>query len=192
MNMKQPWKPALLALFLGSVGSVAPAQQPAVQPQVEASQAVIAETSALPMASQEPTPLPPLAQFQYSGSQGFDGGEGCYGTPGTDWMSATVVDGSTAQITVTLPEKAKLFVNGDPTASTGPVRYFVVRRLEAGEVFKFVFRAEMENAAGVKLEEKKEVLLKGGSMEAFALHPWQKVPEEKKEEGEAPAAEGPK
>lgn len=117
--------------------------------------------------------------------------QSCISSDGSaDWMNGTIMEPNTAYVTVTLPEKAKLFVNGDPTASTGPVRYFVVRRMDDGETFKFDFRAEMENAAGVKLEEKKQVLLKAGSSESFNLTPWKKVPEEKKEEGGAaePAA----
>jgi uncharacterized protein (TIGR03000 family) len=127
---------------------------------------------------------------------------GCYGQsamsefgPGS---AEDVMEGGSAHVTVILPEAAKLFVNGDPTASTGETRYYVVKCLEHGKQYKFVFRAEMENAAKVKLEIIKNEMLTAGSSITLEFGggvdackgPWKKVKEEPKE-GEGGAAPAP-
>lgn len=113
-----------------------------------------------------------------------------------------VMDAGSAHVTVILPEAAKFFVNGDPTASTGETRYFVVKCMDNGKQYKFEFRAEMENAAKVKLEIKKTEMLSagasitlyfGGGVEA-CQGPWKKVPKDPKEGeggGEGAAAPAP-
>lgn len=110
-----------------------------------------------------------------------------------------VMEPGSAHVTVILPEAAKFFVNGDPTASTGETRYFVVKCMEHDKNYKFEFRAEMENAAKVKLEIKKtEMLSAGGSITLYfgsgvdaCQGPWKKVQEKKEGEGGEAAAPAP-
>lgn len=76
--------------------------------------------------------------------------------------------------TLNTPEKAKVFVNGDPTASEGAIRYYVVNHLEIGRTYKFEFAVEIENPAGVILQEKKTLTLSPGAREALSFKPFKK------------------
>jgi uncharacterized protein (TIGR03000 family) len=128
----------------------------------------------------------------------------CYGEPAVpDYgpgSAEDVMEAGSAHVTVILPEAAKFFVNGDPTASTGETRYFVVKCMDNDQQYKFEFRAEMENAAKVKLEIKKTEMLSagasvtlyfGGGVDA-CKGPWKKVEEKKEGDGAAdPAAPAP-
>ncbi len=120
-----------------------------------------------------------MGMYMGGGSQGF-----------ADSFASRPVDAGMAHFTVNLPEKAKLKVNDLPTKAEGTTRFFVVRRLEPGETYKFVFVAEIENAAGVKLEEKVTREIQAGAAETITLDPWQlpEPPAEEKKEEEKPAA----
>jgi uncharacterized protein (TIGR03000 family) len=82
-----------------------------------------------------------------------------------------IIEGDSIYLTVNVPEKAIVQVNGDPTISQGPTRYFVVRGLEPGRVYSFEIVAETANPAGVAMEEKKLVKLHAGSTEIVSLRP---------------------
>lgn len=86
-------------------------------------------------------------------------------------MLERVVEEDAIYLTVNVPEKAILKVNGDPTISVGPKRYFVIRNLEPGRSYKFKIVAETANAAGVAMEETKTVKLSAGSTGVVSLKP---------------------
>jgi len=87
------------------------------------------------------------------------------GTPGQ------VIEGDSIYLTIDVPDKAILQINGDPTISIGPKRYFVIRNLEPDETYKFVIVAETANAAGVAMEETQTLKLKPGARESVSLKP---------------------
>lgn len=64
-------------------------------------------------------------------------------------------------ISVSLPEGAKLFVNGNATRSMGTDRTFVSRGLEAGKRYKYELRAEGEKD-GKQISESKVVYVTAG------------------------------
>ncbi len=107
------------------------------------------------------------------------GGAASGGYSLTMGMPGLPMDGSVGQIleanaiylTVNVPEKAILKVNGDPTISLGTTRYFVIKELDPKHEYKFVIVAETANAAGVAMEETKTVKLKVGAMETVTLKP---------------------
>ncbi len=68
-------------------------------------------------------------------------------------------------LTVNVPGNAKVFVNGNPTTSTGAVRQFVSRGLESGKSYKFDIRAEVEGADGKLLTEEKTIAVEAGERE---------------------------
>ncbi len=82
-----------------------------------------------------------------------------------------IIESDSIYLTVHVPEKAIIKVNGDPTISVGPTRYFVVKGLEPGRDYKFVIVAETANAAGVPMEETQTVTLKPGTLENVTLKP---------------------
>lgn len=82
-----------------------------------------------------------------------------------------IIEGDSIYLTVMLPELAMLQVNGDPTISLGPVRYFVVRGLDPAKTYTFDFAAEALNPAGVVLLEKKTLKLRPGANEIVVLKP---------------------
>ncbi|MEZ6134539.1 MAG: hypothetical protein R3C53_06490 [Pirellulaceae bacterium] len=82
-----------------------------------------------------------------------------------------IIEGDSIYLTVNVPEKAILTVNGDPTISTGPTRYFVVKGLDVEREYKFVIVAETANAAGVAMEQTETVKLKPGSSQVVTLKP---------------------
>ncbi len=99
------------------------------------------------------------------------GGSGLSVFSGEMMSPGMIIEGDSIYLTVNLPELAMLQVNGDPTISLGPVRYFVVRGLEPGKTYTFEFAAETLNPAGVPLLEKKTVKLKAGSNDIITLKP---------------------
>ncbi len=82
-----------------------------------------------------------------------------------------VMEADSIYFTVNVPEKAILQINGDPTISLGPTRYFVVRGLEPGRTYSFEIVAETANPAGVAMEEKKTIKLTPGSSEIVTMKP---------------------
>ncbi len=70
------------------------------------------------------------------------------------------------QLTVNVPEQAKVFVNGNATTSTGISRQFVSRDLEADQEYRFEVRVEM-NRNGEKVSDTKTVVLAPGRGEVL-------------------------
>lgn len=68
-------------------------------------------------------------------------------------------------LTVSVPASAKIFVNGNETTSTGAVRQFVSRGLQAGKNYRFQVRAELDAADGSTLTDEKEVVVSAGQFE---------------------------
>jgi|GEM_PF-5768880 len=173
MKSMKHWKLATAGLLGLILTANASAQSTIVRPVFEkASASYFLQDLAVPAVDPviAPAQMNTFQQDCFGGMQSMGGMEYA--------MQSDIVDSDAAHVTITVPENAKIFANGDPTASKGPVRHFVVRHLEPGQQYKFVFRAEMENAAGVKIEEKKELMLKLGDSHSFSLTPWQKVIEE--------------
>lgn len=104
----------------------------------------------------------------------------CWGSPGAysdSWMTipgggfGQIIEGDSVYITLNVPEEAIVQVNGDPTISIGPTRYFVVRNLEAERTYKFVIVVETANAAGVAMEETKTIKMTPGNTEVVTMKP---------------------
>jgi uncharacterized protein (TIGR03000 family) len=78
--------------------------------------------------------------------------------------------GNEAHLTIAVPDAARVFVNDKQTSSTGPLRQYVSRGLEAGRSYRFHIRAEMERD-GEMVSEEREIVLSSGQTEevAFAL-----------------------
>src|SRR5690606_9693177 len=68
-------------------------------------------------------------------------------------------------LTLAVPSNAKVFVNDNETNSTGTVRKFVSRGLEAGKQYRFEVRAEIIDASGKLLTEEKSVVVTSGDQE---------------------------
>ena len=118
--------------------------------------------------------------------------------PGTDPLAVgqpgMIIEPNAIYLTVKVPEKTILMINGDPTISQGETRYFVVRGLEADREYKFEIVAETVNPAGVEMLEKKSVVLKTGAIETVALKPVKRkrdvlLVEEQQKKDEASAAQ---
>ena len=104
-----------------------------------------------------------------------------------------IIEPNAIYLTVKVPEKTILMINGDPTISQGETRYFVVRGLEPEREYKFEIVAETVNPAGVEMLEKKSVVLKTGAIETVALKPVKRkrdvlLVEEQQKKDEAAAA----
>ena len=83
-----------------------------------------------------------------------------YSTPAVIHDHASVSSDS-ASIAVTLPEDAKVFVNDQPTTSTGSSRNYVSKGLAAGKTYAYKLRVEFENE-GRKVVEHKTLNLRAG------------------------------
>jgi uncharacterized protein (TIGR03000 family) len=115
------------------------------------------------------------------GSTGVSYGSvgGGYGSVGATYYGASTTAGRSAAslvsnvdalsdaiyLTVNVPGNAKVFVNGNPTTSTGAVRQYVSRGLEPGKSYKFEIRAEVEGVDGKVLTEEKTVAIAAGERE---------------------------
>ncbi|MCC7334965.1 MAG: TIGR03000 domain-containing protein [Pirellulaceae bacterium] len=65
-------------------------------------------------------------------------------------------------LTVAVPNGAKVYVNDNETTSSGVVRKFVSRGLQAGKQYRFEVRAEMVNADGKLMTEEKTLVVSAG------------------------------
>ena len=92
------------------------------------------------------------------------------GLPG-DYIPGQIIEGDSIYITLMVPEKAIVQINGDPTISLGPTRYFVVRGLDLDKTYTFEVVVETANPAGVAMEEKKTLKLKPGASEIVTMKP---------------------
>lgn len=68
------------------------------------------------------------------------------------------------KLNVTVPESAKVYVNDRLTTSTGEVRQFVSRGLEAGKSYRFEIRAEL-NDNGKVVTDTQSVVVTAGAQE---------------------------
>lgn len=110
-------------------------------------------------------------------SYGSVGSSSSYGSAGGVYYGASTdssldvsslvstVDGDAVHLTVSVPSSAKIFVNGNPTTSTGAVREFVSRGLEPGKSYKFDVRAELEGVNGQQMVEDKTLVVTAGERE---------------------------
>jgi uncharacterized protein (TIGR03000 family) len=110
----------------------------------------------------------------YSSPMKVEGGEVYESAPSipeppADGGDATATS-TDATLTVTVPEGAKIFVNGSATTSTGNTRRYVSRGLSPGYRYTYEVRAEVERN-GEKVEETKTVQVEAGRQVqlAFAL-----------------------
>jgi len=79
---------------------------------------------------------------------------------------STVV-GLPIQLTVEVPNDAKVFVNDRPTTSLGVTREFTSRNLEQGKQYDFRVRAEMMNKDGKWVSETQQTSMRAGESEAL-------------------------
>ena len=115
---------------------------------------------------------------------GSSGGSVSYGSTGgvyygasTTSVSASSLLASSAKaqvnesvnLTVSVPTAAKIYVNGNPTTSTGAIRQFVSHGLQSGKEYRFKLRAELETAGGDTLTEEKDVIVGAGAFEHIAF-----------------------
>jgi uncharacterized protein (TIGR03000 family) len=98
--------------------------------------------------------------------------------------AGTLIEANAIYLNVTVPEKAVLKINNDPTISEGPNRYFVIKDLDPTKEYKFTLVAETANAANVAMQETKTVTLKPGSLETVALKPVKRKPKDTEETGD--------
>tara|TARA_B100002051_G_C16524392_1_gene529400 strand:- start:43 stop:663 length:621 start_codon:yes stop_codon:yes gene_type:complete len=77
-------------------------------------------------------------------------------------------NGTSATLTVRVPEDAKVFVNGVATTSTGAERRYVSRGLKQGESYTYQVKVEIVRD-GKTLEEVKEVQLQTGENAKLAF-----------------------
>jgi len=80
-----------------------------------------------------------------------------------DTAAETTVSATKGKITVTIPERAEVFINGRRTASTGKRRTYVSRDLEPGRTYKYQMRFRIIHH-GTTLEETRTVHLVGGTV----------------------------
>jgi uncharacterized protein (TIGR03000 family) len=73
----------------------------------------------------------------------------------------TPSDSVTSAVTVSLPGKAKLFVDGVATPATGGTQTFKTPELTRGKPYVYQFRAELERDGKTEIESR-EVTFKGG------------------------------
>ncbi len=106
------------------------------------------------------------------GSTGYSSGYGVYyGASNVDAGAATgslvsSVESNSSDdavyLTVAVPSGAKVYVNENETNSTGVVRKFVSRGLQAGKQYRFQVRAEMADADGKLMTEEKSLVVSAG------------------------------
>jgi len=103
----------------------------------------------------------------YSGP--MDGGYGSSSTPSTQaankLASSSKIQPNEVHLTVNLPESAKVFVNGNPTTTTGSKRHFVSRDLKANDAYRFEVKAVMNQADGTEVVQSKTVVVESGNGE---------------------------
>lgn len=91
------------------------------------------------------------------------------------------------EISLDCPEDAVLTVNGDPTATKGASRRFIVRNLQPGKEYEFKIAAITKNRAGVELMQKETVKLEVGQMHTISLKPVRRKADIEKLEAEQAA-----
>jgi uncharacterized protein (TIGR03000 family) len=89
----------------------------------------------------------------------------------TDWNinATTPVDSRSIQLTINVPEDARVIINDRPTTTEGGERTYVVRGAQAGTSYTFVVRAEFDRD-GRTSTETKEIVLRAGQSSALAFN----------------------
>ena len=72
-------------------------------------------------------------------------------------------------LTVIVQEKAIVSVNGEPTATMGTVRPYIVRGLEAGKKYKFEVEGVFKTETGAEYAAKESVTVVAGSSQQVVL-----------------------
>jgi uncharacterized protein (TIGR03000 family) len=101
------------------------------------------------------------------------GSAGAYTSPvaataGRKMVSAARQDATSVLLTVNVPADAKVFVNGQPTTSTGERREYKSNNLKATETYAYRVRAEFVRD-GQPVSEEQEVQLSPGQVGSFAF-----------------------
>lgn len=118
------------------------------------------------------------------GCNGCHGGYACHGCTGCtspvkqeekkkeegkkDEGKKTEASVNQAQVVVSLPADAKLFIDETPTTTTSAVRSFVTPELEAGKVYNYTLRAEIVRD-GKPLSVTKEIAVRAGETTQAAI-----------------------
>ena len=79
--------------------------------------------------------------------------------------SSPSIQSTEVYLTVNLPENAKVFVNGNPTTTTGSKRHFVSRDLKPNETYRFEVKAVVTNEDGSEVVQNKTVVVASGNGE---------------------------
>jgi uncharacterized protein (TIGR03000 family) len=89
----------------------------------------------------------------------------------TDWNinATTPVDSRSIELTISVPEDARVIINDRPTTTEGGERTYVVRGAQAGTSYTFVVRAEFDRD-GRTSTETKEIVLRAGQSSALAFN----------------------
>ncbi len=111
----------------------------------------------------------------YAPSYGSAGSVPYYGTSTTSSRTTSALVSSSTQydavrLNVSVPEEAVVYVNDRKTTSTGEVRQFVSRGLEAGKSYRFEVRAELNDNGNI-VSDTQTIVVTAGSQEnvRFAL-----------------------
>ncbi len=76
----------------------------------------------------------------------------------------------TINLTIVVPEKTIVKVNGEPTFTKGIVRNYIVRDLKPGKKYKFLIEGQYVNQAEAVYYDKEEVTIEAGSQQRVVLH----------------------
>ena len=79
--------------------------------------------------------------------------------------SSPTIQANEVHLTINLPEKAKVFVNGNPTTTTGSKRHFVSLDLNPNDAYRFEVKAVLTNADGSEVVQNKTVVIASGNGE---------------------------
>ena len=79
--------------------------------------------------------------------------------------SSPSIQSTEVHLTVNLPENAKVFVNGNPTTTTGLKRHFVSRDLKPNDAYRFEVKAVITNEDGSEVVQNKTVVVASGNGE---------------------------
>lgn len=71
-------------------------------------------------------------------------------------------------LTLSIPEGAKVFVNGNQTTSTGSIRHYVSKNVESGATYRFEIRAEVERDGKI-VSDTKSLVLSGGDSQQLNM-----------------------
>lgn len=104
------------------------------------------------------------------GSAGSYHGASTHTASAASMLVTNSISEDAVQLNVVVPENAIVYVNDRPTKSTGELRKFVSRGLEAGKTYRFEIRAEL-NDNGKVVSDTKTIVATSGAQEniRFAL-----------------------